>query len=97
VRKKEKSLVYYFLREKPVGMLLQLRKDDRRRYASVLAKEVDCTYSHTVRILQTLEKSGIVQFEKRGRQKIISLTKNGREIADTFKKLVRLFRRASKS
>ncbi len=88
--KKVKSLTSFFLREKPTNMLIQLKKNERKRYASVLAKEVDCTYSHTVRILQELEKRGLITFDKRGRLKVITLTKEGSEIATVLQKLLSL-------
>ncbi len=50
-------------------------------YASTLAKSVDCTYSHVVKILQEMEDAGLVTFEKTGRLKILKLTKKGEEIA----------------
>ena len=71
-----------FFRRKPALMLVSLKRNTRMRYGSILAKEVDCTYSHAVKILQTLEKLGLVVFEKQGRIKIIKLTKKGQEIAD---------------
>jgi len=52
------------------------------RYGSILAKEVDCTYSHAVKILQTLESLGLVNFQKKGRIKLIELTKKGEEISE---------------
>jgi DNA-binding MarR family transcriptional regulator len=71
-----------FFRRKPALMLVYLKKNTRMRYGSILAKEVDCTYSHAVKILQTLEKLGLVLFEKKGRIKLIKLTKKGKEVAD---------------
>ena len=71
-----------FFRRKPAMMLVSLKKNTRMRYGSVLAKEVDCTYSHAVKILQTLEELGLVGFEKRGRIKVIQLTKKGQKVAD---------------
>lgn len=71
-----------FFRRKPALMMIALRKLSRVRYGSVLAKEVDCTYSHAVKILQTLEDLGLVTFEKKGRIKLIKLTKKGMEVAD---------------
>lgn len=71
-----------FFRRKPALMLIALKKLSRARYGSILAKEVDCTYSHAVKILQTLEKLNLVTFEKQGRIKLIKLTKRGQEIAD---------------
>ena len=63
-------------------MLVALKKISKARYGSLLAKEVDCTYSHAVKILQTLETLGLVLFEKKGRIKLIKLTEKGEEIAD---------------
>ena len=65
-------------------MLVALKKISRARYGSILAKEVDCTYSHAVKILQNLEKLGLVMFEKSGRIKLIKLTKKGQEIAESI-------------
>lgn len=73
-------------------MLVSLRKNTRMRYGSVLAKEVDCTYSHAVKILQTLELLKLVEFEKKGRIKIIQLTKKGREVADAIENIQKLIK-----
>ena len=73
-----------FFRRKPALMMIALRKLSRVRYGSVLAKEVDCTYSHAVKILQTLEALGLVTFEKKGRIKLIKLTKTGMDVADSI-------------
>ncbi len=73
-----------FFRKKPALMLVALKKSTRMRYGSLLAKEVDCTYSHAVKILQSLEKLGLATFEKTGRIKLIKLTKKGQEIADNI-------------
>jgi DNA-binding MarR family transcriptional regulator len=73
-----------FFRRKPALMLIALKKLSRARYGSILAKEVDCTYSHAVKILQTLEKLELVTFEKQGRIKLIKLTKRGQEVADNI-------------
>ena len=73
-----------FFRRKPALMLVALKKVSKARYGSVLAKEVDCTYSHAVKILQTLEDLNLVVFEKKGRIKLIKLTKRGHEIAENI-------------
>jgi predicted transcriptional regulator len=62
------------------------------RYGSILAKEVDCTYSHAVKILQTLEILKLVDFEKRGRIKVIKLTKKGIEVAEAIENIQKLIR-----
>ncbi len=53
-------------------------------YASSLAKVVDCTYSHVVKILQEMQKAGLILFEKQGRLKILKLTKKGEDIAKSI-------------
>jgi len=62
------------------------------RYGSILAKEVDCTYSHAVKILQTLEILKLVDFEKKGRIKVIKLTKKGIEVAEAIENIQKLIR-----
>ncbi len=79
-----------FFRRKPALMLIALKKVSKAKYGSVLAKEVDCTYSHAVKILQILEELGLVVFEKKGRIKIIQLTKKGREVADRIEEIKRI-------
>ncbi|MEK6848220.1 MAG: winged helix DNA-binding protein [Nanoarchaeota archaeon] len=79
-----------FFRRKPALMLIALKKLSRARYGSILAKEVDCTYSHAVKILQILEKMGLLVFEKQGRIKLVKLTKKGQEIADNIENVKKL-------
>ena len=79
-----------FFRRKPALMLVALKRIARARYGSILAKEVDCTYSHAVKILQNLERLGLVIFEKKGRIKLIKLTKRGQEVADDIENIKRV-------
>jgi DNA-binding MarR family transcriptional regulator len=81
-----------FFRRKPALMLVSLKRKARMRYGSILAKEVDCTYSHAVKILQTLEKLNLVVFEKKGRIKLIQLTKKGDEVAEAIENIQRLIK-----
>ncbi|MEK6844757.1 MAG: hypothetical protein AABX44_00720 [Nanoarchaeota archaeon] len=81
-----------FFRRKPALMLVALKKNTRMRYGSVLAKEIDCTYSHAVKILQTLEELKLVDFEKKGRIKVIKLTKKGQDVADAIENIQKLIR-----
>jgi DNA-binding MarR family transcriptional regulator len=73
-----------FFREKPSMMLIHLNNAKDTTYASSLAKQVDCTYSHVVKILQKMEDLGLVIFEKQGRLKLLKLTKKGRDVADSI-------------
>ncbi|MEM4703017.1 MAG: winged helix DNA-binding protein [Candidatus Pacearchaeota archaeon] len=80
-----------FFRKKPALILLALKKSARVRYGSLLAKEVDCTYSHAVKILQSLEKYNLVGFEKKGRIKLIKLTNKGQQVAEAIQKIKNAF------
>ncbi|MFH1400423.1 MAG: winged helix DNA-binding protein [Nanoarchaeota archaeon] len=62
-------------------MLVTLLNRNTDVYASSLAKVVDCTYSHVVKILQEMQKAGLIAFEKQGRLKVLTLTKKGEEVA----------------
>ncbi len=86
----KKDMFEVFFRRKPAMILVALKNNNKNRYGSVLAKEVDCTYSHAVKILQEMEKNKLVQFEKRGRIKTIKLTENGEVVADHIDRIKNL-------
>ena len=77
-----KEIFNVFFREKPAMMLVELKNAKSEIYASSIAKQVDCTYSHVVKILQEMQKAGLINFEKQGRLKLLTLTKMGQEVAE---------------
>jgi len=77
-----KEIFNVIFREKPAMMLVEIKNAKGEIYASSVAKLVDCTYSHVVKILQEMQKAGLVNFEKQGRLKLLTLTKTGQEIAE---------------
>jgi len=79
-----------FFRRKPTLMLVNLYDNKGETYASNLAKTVDCTYSHVVKILQQMEHAGLISFEKNGRLKLITLTKKGQDVAESVAAAKRL-------
>ncbi len=81
---KTKKIFNVFFREKPAMMLVTLLNKNTDIYASSLAKLVDCTYSHVVKILQEMQKAGLIAFEKQGRLKVLTLTKKGEDIAKSI-------------
>lgn len=85
--KKQKDIFEVFFRRKPAMILVALKSSTKNRYGSILAKEVDCTYSHAVKILQDMQKSNLVTFEKQGRIKTIRLTESGQKIADHIERI----------
>ena len=78
----DKKIFNVFFREKPAMMMIRLKNAKGGIYASSLAKSVDCTYSHVVKILQQMEKAKLISFEKQGRLKLLTLTKSGQDLAD---------------
>ena len=84
-----------FLRSKPVKMLTSLKNEDIK-YATQVSKVVDCTYSHTVKVLEIFRKFGLVVFEKKGRIKLVRLTDVGMEVAHDFEGIRRKFNKMHK-
>lgn len=71
-----------YLHVKPVRLLISLKAGPK--YATILSKEIDCTYSHTVKLLDHFKKLNLVGFEKKGRIKIVKLTSTGEDLAHAF-------------
>lgn len=80
-----------FLRRKPVRLLLNIKIGGAPKYVSVLAKDTDCTYSHTVKLLEIFKNMGIVEFEKQGRIKYVRLTADGTALSADFENVLRKF------
>lgn len=80
-----------FVREKPVRLLIEINNPRTENYASELSKSVDCTYSHAVRVIQRMEKNGLVETEEKGRKKNIFLTDKGTKIAKRLSDLLSEF------
>ncbi len=85
VKEKMFKNVDLFFRRKPALTVLSLR--GKAKYGSIIARETDCTYSHTVKVLQILKKLNLVDFDKQGRIKFVKLTKKGSEIAECLEKI----------
>jgi len=83
----ENSNLSLLLHEKPVLTILSLK--GKEKYASVLAKETNCTYTHTLKILSLFEKYGLISSEKDGRINKIKLTEKGEELAHDLEGIVR--------
>ena len=85
-----------FFKFKPVEMLVFLKRGLGPKYATQVSKGVDCTYSHTIKVLEKFKELGLVAFKKRGRIKMIQLTPDGEEIAHDFEGLTRKFERVKR-
>jgi predicted transcriptional regulator len=71
---------------KPTKILISLRSGPK--YVTLIAKEVDMTYSHAIKLLDIFNELGLVEFEEKGRIKMVKLTDTGEEIARIFDNLV---------
>lgn len=76
------SLKEFFVNVKSAKILVTLSNPTTDNYASKISSNVDCTYSHTVRILQKFENKGLVNSKKKGRRKMIELTGDGENVAE---------------
>jgi DNA-binding MarR family transcriptional regulator len=74
------------LNQKPVSLLIRLLSGSS--YGGKLSREIDTTYSHTVKIIDQLEDKDLIEKEPGGRKKILSLTDKGREKAEALRDLV---------
>lgn len=63
-------------------MLIEMKHSTEPIYASALAKIVDCTYSHVVKILEDFRREEIITYERKGRRKLLFLTAKGKLIAE---------------
>ena len=88
-KQKTQDIEEVFLRKKPVNLIMKIKVGQVPKYVSVLAKETDCTYSHTVKLLGEFMEMGIVEFEKQGRIKYVRLTQDGVELANAFEAVLR--------
>lgn len=90
---KESNIMDLLLHRKPTGILLSLNGSEGK-YASILSKENDCTYTHTLKILTEMKEFGLVEFKKEGRIKEVKLTPLGEDIAHELEGLVRYINRS---
>jgi len=84
---KKEEIFNVFFREKPAMLLVTLNLSKNDIYASSVAKHIDCTYSHVVKILQQMEESGLITFQKQGRLKLLTLTAKGKDVAEHIDKI----------
>jgi len=82
--------VNIFVKEKPVMAVLAIQKSHSEIYPSKVSKQIDSTYSHTVNILSKMEENEIVETQKEGRKRILSLTSRGEAYADILTELMEI-------
>ena len=88
---KKDRMFLFFLKEKPALTLLCLREQNKKWFASLVAKKIDCTYPHIVKIISIFKELGLIEIKSAGRQKNITLTDKGSDLAHDLKGLARTF------
>ena len=86
-------LTSVFFKEKPARALAALAKKDREWYASMLSKEIDCTYPHLINTLNVFQEAGLITLENQGRINVIKLTDAGEDLAHDMEGLLRRMER----
>ncbi len=70
-----------------VPALLIISLNSRAKNVTGLGKETGSPFSYVTKILKTFESAGLVDFEKKGKIKMIKLTKKGQDIADNIESI----------
>lgn len=75
-------MINVIFRDKPLKLLKAVYMNGmRKNYSTILAKTADCTYSHSVKIIEQFVEQGILlRSDKRGRTKEIKITDKGRYV-----------------
>ncbi len=83
------NLVDVFFQDKPTKMLIEMYMNSTEpMYGSTLAKRIDCTYSHVIKIVKIFEKYGLINVHRKGRLNLIELTERGRKVAKLISETV---------
>lgn len=65
-------------------ILIKIRRNQIKRdlTASKLQTELDISPAHTIKVIKKMEEHGLIEREQKGRSKVISITEDGKEIAE---------------
>lgn len=72
-------------------VMLEISRNKEETYKSDIARNIDGTYSHVVKVLSRLKKKGLVDFDKQGRMVKIHMTKKGQEFVDAVQKMFNIW------
>lgn len=60
-------------------------------YASKLSRELEASHSHTLGVVKKLQELDLVVSEVEGRKNVLSLTEEGRDVAEALENLYDVF------
>lgn len=79
--KMNQELKQMFLHEKPARIAVTLLKN-RKMHVREISREIDATYSHTVKLMSRMHENDLVAWQKSGRKKMYMLTPEGKDVAE---------------
>jgi DNA-binding MarR family transcriptional regulator len=78
-----------FLKMKPCKALFAVQNlEDSETYISKISEKIDSTYAHTVKIIERFRDMGLVDSEKEGRKKMLTLTEKGSTLAEDLRPFI---------
>lgn len=86
----KRNLSNFLFKEKPLKILLAL-SDGIPKNITQIYKRVQTTYSHTLALLSWLYDFEIIEFEKKGRNKVVKLTKKGEKLISIIREFLSTF------
>lgn len=73
-----------FINDISSRILIKIRRNQIKRdlTATNLQRELDISPAHTINVVNKMEEHGLIKRKKKGRSKVISITDDGKEIAE---------------
>jgi len=76
-----------FLKEKPVAVILTIKKAQSELYLSEIARRSKTTFVYVINFIKKLEKNGLVKITKENKKRLVSLTDKGLDFAQLISDL----------
>ena len=88
--KKQPESFDYICYAKPTTLIIFLLNNRNKLCISDIAKQINCTYAHSVKILQNFKEEGCITTKKSGRVRYVELTDKGTEIAKSLQSIKKM-------
>ncbi len=82
-RTMSQDLKNMFLHEKPALIAVTLLRK-RKMHVRQISREIDATYSHTVKLMNRMHENELVVWQRSGRKKMYMLTPEGKDLAENL-------------
>ena len=85
----EDDTVEMFLKMKPCKALFAIQNlKDSETYPRKISEEIGSTYAHTTDIINRIREAGLVDSEKKGRKRMLTLTEKGSTLAEDLRPFI---------